>query len=281
MPNNYEIHIGFPTDDNHSAIKVLEHLQSKQRGWVYSEVFNVDSNPDLLDPHNVPGTLGCLLSKDYAANDLRAVDKVLADLQYVLTALSKMEVRNARVELEFVFGYSHHKKKGDYLLELYTWPTPILGSEQLVFIDGERIPETPNSEIHFVLEPFKPTSDDANAKDMGLHTDLTTAEAAEIVGSFGVHVEQTIEYVSQAMRAANVKRRKFICTSYFESPEGAEESARKLIDNQLLLKRLADRGYVVKLVLERIFACFKPTEIQKHVNLPIAGSTGVENIFFS
>src|SRR5688572_20248588 len=133
MPNNFEIHIGFPNDESLSTRKVLEYLKVEQIGWVYSDVFNVDSSPNMLDPHNVPGTLGCLVSKDFAFNAPEVTTRVLKDMQVILSMLSRMRIENARVELEFVFGYSQIKKEKDLLPVLHTWTPPLLPDEMLEF----------------------------------------------------------------------------------------------------------------------------------------------------
>lgn len=256
MPNNFEIHIGFPTNENSSTRKFLEHLKSDKKGWVYSDVFNVDSNPEILDPHNVPGTLGCLVSKDYSTNDSRVNEKVREDMQFVLSLLSLIGIENARVELEFVFGYSRQIKDRNLALKLPTWNMPSITSSMLEFDNAEKIEDTPNSEIHFVLAPDKTNSNSFSKK-------LTMKEASEIIKSVGVDVKQTIEYRSQAMRAIDTKERKLICTSYYENPEDAKEHAEKLLNNDSLIEQVSKHGYTLKFVIERIFACYKPIKVNR------------------
>jgi hypothetical protein len=254
VANNYELHIGFPTHEQEAARRLLDVLQNERKGWGYSEVFNVHSDPDLEDPHNVPGTLGYLVSRDFPGKGEHADEDVLAEAQWVLSKISSLNIKDARLEIEFVFGVAKRSTGYGSDSTFLSWESPVLPSSKLQFHHAERILETPNSEIHFVIERARNKSTPDTIAGC-----LTSGKASQMLKAHGVNIQQTIEYRSQAMRETGISDNKLICTSYYDSPSLAEHEAQRLLNESSLSEEFAEQGYKVKLVLERILGCFKPS----------------------
>lgn len=260
MIHHFELHIGFPVHEQAGARRLLDAFQQKQDDWSYSEVYDVHSNPSIIDPHNVPGTLGCLISKDIQISKQQSAKEVITEAQQAISTLISVDAADARMEIEYVFGYvqitadSQEQPDSAFCIEV----PPSLPDEWLNLTNAERISETPNSEIHFVIDrPY-----DISFPAAGIQPPvITIAEASQLIEQNAVKVEQTISYRSQSMRDADYldrKEKKLICTSYYGSPALAKADALRLIREGDLYTAFAERGYRIKLVLERILACFKP-----------------------
>jgi hypothetical protein len=275
--NYFELHIGFPVNDESAAMTVLETMQKKRPGWVHPEVYNVEnkerqgwvhsevsdvrSYTEELDPHNVPGILGYLVSLDFRSNSDQIAAEVLAETRYVLSELSRLDIKNARLEIENVFGFLTvtFAEDGSAEPSARVFQTASLPENKLVFKGAERIPETPNSEIHFIIEKFRGSHSQASQLPS-----ITNDLAVEILTKYGIKVRQTIQYRSQAMRAAKRVDKKLIATSYYDSPQEAEKAAYELLDKHALFREFKTLGYRLRLVVERILGCFKPTPIHEN-----------------
>lgn len=256
MSNKFELHIGFPNAAESEAMNFWGLLQREERrkGWSYSEVGNVFTNPNLKDPHNVPGTLRYLMSQNFSGRDDLQEGDVLSEAQWVLSNLAAMGIEDARLEIEFVYGYltrrqdSEHGEASLHFLEPPDWD-----KSKLELRDGSLI-ETPNSEIHFIVEQNYTAGDPAQVTPT-----ISGEEASQILRAYGVSVQQTIEYRSQKMVEAGSEDKKLICTAYYGNPSVAEREARRLFIKSNLCEALAAKGYSLKLVLERILGCYMPS----------------------
>lgn len=255
MPNKYELHIGFPDTAESEAMNFLGLLKREGReGWSYSEVSNVYTNPDLNDPHNVPGTLKYLLSQNFSRRDGAHEDEVRVEAQWILSKLASMEIEDARLEIEFVYGYLTRRQDGEHgEASLHFLKPPDWDRSKLELRDGALL-STPNSEIHFIIQRDPAAGD--SARDAST---LSSAEASEILRGYGVSVQQTIEYRSQRMVEEASEDRKVICTAYYGNPSVAEREARRLFIGTGLYEELAEKGYSLKMVVERILGCYKPS----------------------
>lgn len=277
--NHFELHIGFPKDDERAALTVLETLQKERQGWVHSEVYNVEnierqgwahsevsdvqSYTEVLDPHNVPGTLGYLVSLDFRSNSDQISAEVLAEARYVLSELSRLEIKNARLEIENVFGFLTVTFADDGAVEpsARLFQAASLSDDILVFDGAERISETPNSEIHFIIEKFRGSHSQPTQVPS-----ITNDLAVEILTKYGINIQQTIQYRSQAMRAAGRLDKKLIATAYYDSPQEAETAAYELLNEHALFREFKTLGYRLRLVVERILGCFKCAPIHQNEN---------------
>jgi len=266
MGSRFELHVGFPTSAEAAARDFLAIvLNGGKRGWSCSDVLSIHSEMEAEDPHNVPGTLKYLISQSFSDREEVSADYVLSEAQNVLSTLAKMDIDDARLEVEYVFGY--RTRVEDYALSGSSLPfsePPEWSSARLNFRDGERI-VTPNSEIHFVIQK---KSDESRAAC------LSSDQASRILRTYGVDVQQTIEYRSQAMTERGSNATKLICTSYQESPSHAEFEAERVFAQSGLFEELTARDYTLKLVSERILGCFKPiTEMAGHLSVSEASGT--------
>jgi hypothetical protein len=250
MASRFELHVGFPTSAEAAAREFLAGLQrDRKTGWSCSDVLSVHSQIEAVDPHNVPGTLKYLISQSFSDREDVSADDVLLEAQEILSTLAKMDIQDARLEVEYVFGYRTHPE--NYAVSGRSLPfsaPPEWSAGKLNFQDGERI-VTPNSEIHFVIEKKSHES---------LAEPMSSDQASHILTTYGVDVQQTIEYRSQAMTRRGSDATKLICTSYHDSPSQAEDEAERIFGQKGLFEELATRDLALKLVLERILGCFKP-----------------------
>ncbi len=268
MASRFELHVGFPTSAEAAARDFLAVLRREgKKSWSCSDVLSVHSEIEAVDPHNVPGTLKYLISQSFPGREEVSADYVLSEAEKVLSTLGKMDIEDARLEVEYVFGY--RTRVEDYALSGSTLPfsaPPEWPATRLNFRGGERI-VTPNSEIHFVIE---------KKSDESRGAPLSSNQAAQILSTYGVDVQQTIEYRSQAMTERGSEATKLICTSYQESPSQAEVEAERVFAQSGLFEELAKQDYALKLVSERILGCFKPVkELTAH--LRTARESGIQH----
>ena len=260
MLGKFELHVGFPETAETEAMSFFSLLKNEGReGWSCSEVDSVHCESADVDPHNVPGTLRYLISKGFSERELASEEEVLSDAQWVISKLADMDIDDARLEIEYVFGYlTRRKNDDDGGASLRFSQPPEWSPEKLHLHDGSLM-KTPNSEIHFILE--------MNEENQGSGRSVTaidSEEASRILGAYGVEVQQTIEYRSQSMIERDRKDKRLICTAYYDSPSLAEKVARRLFVSTKLCEDFSERGYSLRLVLERILGCFQPTQKVRH-----------------
>lgn len=249
--NQFEIHIGFPVHIGDEADVLICKLQALgSKGWTKSLVSDVYTNPSVIDPHNVPGTLGYLVSRDFAPAESAIL---LEETKQVLALMGTSPLENARVELEFAFGsylpvFLEHK-----LVNLRKDCVAALGFEDaaLLFPGASRIENAPKWEIHFVIEKRK-------NEESSPPGEMTVLEATEILAKHRVRTEQTIRYHSSKMLDQGETLPRLICTSYYFSEEETLRAAERLSEHLSLARDFSDRGFEITLILERIIACFQP-----------------------
>jgi hypothetical protein len=252
MSRKFELHVGFPKTAEAAAESFMAQLAREgKQGWGCSEVHSVYSETAAVDPHNVPGTLKYLVSRGFSHIDEESDSQVMSDAQWAISTLASMDIDDARLEIEYVFGNLFRRKSDGGGASLRFSRPPEWSREKLHLQDANFI-ETPNSEIHFILEM------DADDEAAEPPTVISIEEAGQILRTYGVDVQQTIEYRSQSMVEANRSDKKLICTAYYDSPPTAERVARRLFVSTRLCEELSERGYTLRLILERILGCFKP-----------------------
>ncbi|MCU1267555.1 MAG: hypothetical protein JWM21_3873 [Acidobacteria bacterium] len=268
MSRKFELHVGFPENSETAAKDFVAQLNKEEKeGWSCSEVDAVYSESAEVDPHNVPGTLRYLISKSFSLRKDESDHDLLVEAQWVISTLANMDIKDARLEIESVFGYlTRRKKDGDGGASVSFSEPPRWSREDLQLQDGKFI-DTPNSEIHFILEK------DTERKGWETTPRISMQEAGRILSTYGVDVQQTIEYRSQKMIENRRTDQKLICTSYYDTPATARTIARRLFVSTRLSEDLQERGYTVRLVLERILGCYKP--IHK-THRDIAEDRGIE-----
>jgi hypothetical protein len=254
MSRRFELHVGFPKKAENAVKAFINSLARENREkWSCSEVDAVYSEAAAEDQHNVPGTLGFLVSKSFSDRDVTSDEEVLAEAQWVISKLAEIDVPDARLEIEYVFGYLTRRKNDDDSGASLRFSEPPEWSDQMLKLEDGRRLRPPNSEIHFIFE----------MEEKG-ESAISNEEAAEILAAYGVEVQQTIEYRSQTMIKSGREDKKVICTSYYDSPVQAEKAARRLFVNTRLCEELAERGYSLRLMLERILGCFQPLSKLDH-----------------
>lgn len=252
--NSYiELHAGFP-DDRESGAAAARFLQAHpaERSWTRSEVTAVHmKSPGCIDPHNVPGTLGFLVSCAIQ-NQGRPWASVISDVVVptgisALDTLGGLGAGDCRLEIECPFGWLSVRDGEDagerrkVVSEPVTIPTHVLQR-----IPGA-MPDIPKWEIHFVAEPR-----------VGVASKLAIDSLPAMIERHGVDIEQTIQYRSQAMLESGVDDYKFISTSYYQTPADVVSEATRLFEHTTLPQDLWAEGYRLTLILEHIVGCFQP-----------------------
>ncbi len=253
----FELHIGFPDDplSEAAADAFLREGTPTLNDWSRSQVRAVHTKgPGCIDPHNVPGTLGSLISQPVFVRQgpwpATTIQNVLVPVcEEALALLRRLGVSDARLEIECPFGWlSFRQEHGTTAQETIIRAPLTIPSEQLTFISGAALPNTPEWEIHFVVER------NGNASSPALQLD----EVPKIVEAFGVDVEQTIEYRSQSMLRRGSQDYKFISTAYYSDAHHAESEAKRLFEGTSLCADFMNRGYSVSFIVEHIVGCFRP-----------------------
>jgi hypothetical protein len=258
MVNCFEVHLGFPDDPSHIAFVpiILERLRSDHPQWTCSDVRNVFvKRPDFFDPHNVPGILRSLVSREIVVESGSDGDQtVLNAAQAALHLLSEAGLLGARLEIEYPFGYLSARLVKDRIVHTELRGDPItISPSEIVFDNAVAIADAPRWEIHVIVEPLAPSA----AKEHTVYT------VPDVIESHGVVIEQTIEYRSQHMKDSGQSGYKFISTSYYQNVEDLESEARRLFYKTTLCNDFFQRGYTIKLLLEHIVGCFKPISMHK------------------
>jgi hypothetical protein len=255
MTNCFEVHLGFPNDlaSAAAARSALCALQALHSDWTYSEVRAVHvKNPGCMDPHNVPGTLGALISREFPVwkGDNGRPDQVLAEAQMVLSKMATQDFANARLEIEYPFGCFSTQLDfaGQPVRMSVLGDSRSIAPSALTFRDAVPVAETPQWEIHFVVDRLH----EHPSSNLGIE------QVPLIIEAYGVDIEQTIEYRSQAMSERGDTGYKFISTSYYGSRDQTEAAGRQLFYHTDLCSAFLQRGYSVKLILEHIVGCFRP-----------------------
>jgi hypothetical protein len=256
----FEIHVGFPDGAPYDQgfLEFASRLGDDAAVWSVSDVTNVLLN-GCLDPHNVPGRLRWLVSTriENHGGDWATViaQQVLPACDRALTLLAQLNLPNTRVEVEYPYGCCW--TEGSTRKRLID-PATLIAPKDLVFRHGEALEEVPQWEIHYVLEPG-PTA-----------KGLTIDEVGPRIAKYGVDIEQTIEYRSQAM--AKLGAHKFIATSYYGSHEDTVQEAQRLFLRHSLSDEFKPYDFTLKLVLEHIVGCFRPV-----IQTPASQSIEVQN----
>lgn len=253
--NFFELHVGFPNDPASATASdtFIKRIAGRSSGWQRSEVRSVHlTRPGCLDPHNVPGVLGVLASKKIFQEDLSwpgtIEATVMPDCSLALSTLSRVGAAGARLEVEFPFAcFSTSVDGGSMLKSAWSVDPVTIEDWRLRFAFGERLKETPEWEIHFVID-----------KARGKFEALTAQMVPDLLAGYGVEIEQTIEYQSQSMRDAGRSDYRLIGTSYYRTAMEAQKEAERLYNDGDLCRQLFDRGYSLKMICEHIVACFQP-----------------------
>lgn len=252
----FELHAGFP-DDSVSALAAERFVQLSAggRSWTRSAVTSVHmKNPGCIDPHNVPGTLGSLVSCTILGSEQASWEAVIEQVVLPTSAaalenLSRLGARDARLEIECPFGWLSTQEevarptRGRSIFEPVRIPASLLQR-----LTGA-MPDVPQWEIHFVAEPRSGYTPNA----LSIETLPTLIEQCD------VDVEQTIQYRSQAMRQSAATTSRYISTSYYPTPADVVAEANRIFDTTALSEELWSRGYRLTLILEHIIGCFQPT----------------------
>jgi hypothetical protein len=280
--NFFELHVGFPDDvaDGEPAL-VDSFLDVMQRtnspDWSRSTVRSMypSGATCALDPHNVPGTLGWLVSrKIFQAERSWEVTQeklVLPACDHALEQLARLGARDARLEIEFPFACLA-SSSNDGRLSRSTWvvdpvsieesrlrfpfgtvdervdPVPI-AERRLSFVCGTLLEHVPRWEIHFLLERI------GGAQTGG---QLGVNEVGDFLSRYELNIEQTIEYRSAAMEASGRDDFRLIATAYFPTVEKTEGEAKRVFYKTSLCQDAMARGYNVRLILEHIISCVQP-----------------------
>jgi hypothetical protein len=267
MTNCFELHLGFPDDPASiaAAERLLTALRAQKPNWTCSDVLVVSAK-GCMDPHNVPGTLKLLISREIPLSELTeggsSLERdVLTATQQVLNFMNTSEFTDARLEIEYPYGCFDLRRHSGKLIRNAVLGDPLgIDDSLLTFRGAAAVPGTPKWEIHFVVEKFDPRSPDV----------LTIQEVASQIEQYQVDVEQTISYRSQTMKDRGIEGAKFISTSYYRTPQEVENIARHLFRETDLCESFAQHGYSIKLILEHIIACFRPVGGYRAVDMETA-----------
>jgi hypothetical protein len=252
----FELHAGFP-DDAVSRAGADQFLNENARlGWTRSVVSAVFiKNPGCVDPHNVPGTLESLISRQVFRSDELSWPTTIRRfalplVESALRDLGEAGATNARLEIECPFGWlaASEDASGSELVERAVFDPIRIPASELQFSSGVRMADVPEWEIHFVVEP----------RSIEHAQPTTMQDVPPIIEQHGVDIEQTIQYRSQAMLAAGANHYKYISTAYYPDPEAVVSEARRLFDHSNLVEDFWSRGYRLTLILEHIVGCFQP-----------------------
>lgn len=256
----FELHAGFPDDpDSANAANSFLHVAAAGGGqtWTRSEVTAVYMKSEgCLDPHNVPGTLGTLVScairnEGHAPWKATVEEAVLPTCASALKTLGRLGSSNARLEIECPFGWMGVQESQEGFNRERSISEPIGISPRVLKALPGAMPDVPQWEIHFVAEPR------ANLVSDGLSIKSFPA----LIEQHGVDIEQTIQYRSHAMLDSGTAAYKFISTAYFATPADVVREATRVFDRSSLVEDVWSRGFGLSLILEHIVGCFKPITV--------------------
>jgi hypothetical protein len=256
----FELHIGFACQKGvqDKTGEFLARIQAQNSpDWNRSAVRSVHlTKPGCIDPHNVPGTLGWLVSrKIYQSSGSWAhtVDRViLPACDQALEQLNELGLTDARLEIEFPFA-CREACMIDSRLVRSSWSEDPMSVEpsKLAFPYGAQLDDVPKWEIHFLVEQIP-----GSRASQPLHV----TEVASFLSRYGIEAEQTIEYQSQSMVTEGRTDFRLIATAYYESSANAIQEAERLFYTTSLCQDAAERGYNTRLILEHIVTCFRPKD---------------------
>lgn len=277
--NFFELHVGFAHEGSGKAADdfLAQLIKMDSPDWSRSVVKSVHiTKPGCMDPHNVPGTLGWLVSRKIflsAGSWKSTVNRiVLPACEQALGLLSSRGVSNARLEIEFPFAcFSASLIDGRLSRTAWAEDPVSIEADHLGFAYGTPLPEVPKWEIHFVLD-LVPGFEDAKR--------LAVDQVAEflqpyVLGPHEIKVEQTIEYRSQSMEQEGRTGYRLIATAYYDDELQTQKEAERIFYNTDLCQDALRRGYTVRLIPEHIIACLRPTVISKADDLTESHPTEV------
>jgi len=253
----FELHAGFP-DDSRSASAAERFLQKRAGGrpWNRSEVTAVDiKSPGCVDPHNVPGTLGSLVScsissKGQSTWESAVAQDVLPTCSAALESLSTLNAKDARLEIECPFGWLTINEEHSAPTRERAIFEPLRIPAALLQRLAGGMPDIPQWEIHFVAEP----------RSSDVSSEFSIAALPAMIERHGVDIEQTIQYRSAAMLRSGDAAYKYISTSYYPTPADVVSEANRLFDRTPLSEELWAKGFKLTLILEHIIGCFQPID---------------------
>lgn len=257
----FELHIGFPNQAQDRVGEFLARVRATNSPeWNRSAVRAVHlTKPGCIDPHNVPGTLGWLVSRKIYQIDGswdRTVDRIiLPACDHALEQLSRFGLKDARLEIEFPFA-CREAKTIDGRLVRSSWSEDPMSIElgKLLFPYGVQLDDVPTWEIHFLLEQMPGAR---------VSQPFQIKEVAPFLSGYGVEAEQTIEYQSQSMVAEGRTDFRLIATAYYNTSMITTQEAERLFYESALCQDAADRGYDTRLILEHIVTCIQPKNTRK------------------
>jgi hypothetical protein len=256
----FELHIGFPRQSaaEDRTGEFLARVQAHNSpSWSRSAVRSVHlTKPGCIDPHNVPGTLGWLVSRKIyqdAGSWEHTIDRtILPACDHALEQLNGLGLTDARLEIEFPFACREACLVDNRLVRSSWSDDPILiEPRKLAFLHGVQLDDVPKWEIHFLLEPIPGAS---------VSQPLHVSEVASFLSPYGIEAEQTIEYQSQSMLEEGRSDFRLIATAYYDSSASTTQEAERLFYASNLCQDAADRGYNTRLILEHIVTCFQPKD---------------------
>jgi len=272
--NFFELHVGFSTELGESLVAdFVTRIQNGEPDWSRSFVRSVHvTRPGCFDPHNVPGTLGWLVSRKIfqsAVGWKKTVEEaVLPASSRAVEELSILGATDARLEIEFPFGcFATSVVDGKIFRSAWTNDPVFIPADCLSFSFGKRMSDTPEWEIHFLLEKLP----DSSQPEMGIE------EVAGFLSHYGVDVEQTIEYQSAAMVESGRSDYRLIATAYFPDALATLKEGERLFYDSSLCQDALQRGYIVRLILEHIVTCLQPNSGVKDSGTIIKENTSEVN----
>jgi hypothetical protein len=253
--NFFELHVGFSTALGDPVVTdFCERIRRDSADWARSEVRSAHvTQAGCFDPHNVPGTLGWLVSRKVFQNPggwSKTIDSVvLPAAAGALEALSDIGAEDARLEIEFPFGcFAATVPDNKIFRSAWTNDPVSISVEKINFPCGKRMSDVPEWEIHFLFEKIPKSS----------APDMSVEEVSSFIARYGVDIEQTIEYRSAAMIGAARSDYRLIATSYFPDSTKTLKEAEHLFYDTKLCDDAYESGYTVRLILEHIVSCLQP-----------------------
>jgi hypothetical protein len=255
----FELHIGFPRQEraDDTVGEFLRRIRSQNSAdWSRSTVRSAHLT-GCIDPHNVPGTLGWLVSRkiyqDFGSWDDTVDRIILPACDHALEQLNRLGLTDARLEIEFPFACREARMVEDRLVRS-SWSEDPMSIEpsKLAFPYGVQLDDVPQWEIHFLLEqiPGRQASRPFQVTDV-----------VPFLSRYDIEAEQTIEYQSHSMVTEGRSDFRLIGTAYYKTPAHTTQEAERLFYSSDLCKDAEDRGYNTRLILEHIVTCFRPRDI--------------------
>jgi hypothetical protein len=232
----FVLHVGVPRYQTESA-QLLWQKELHDDAWEASPVSDVYSDPHLVEPYTVPGTLGFLLWRRFEDGNRQVLSEGISRCLRLFRAYG---ISDARLTVGFVTAWLESEINPDGTISREESRASQIEEPDWSILDpqeGSKLFDVPPWAMHIRLDC--PTGEL-----------LSSFEVIRQLAKFNIRVQQAIKCESHVTEYE--ARSKLFCSVYYTKHEEAMQEAYRLFETTRALEEFAVTGHRTAVLLERI-----------------------------